>query len=47
MARISIACIKDKADAREAFRILSNLLNECGEKLEWEVINRAEADIFE
>jgi hypothetical protein len=47
MARIPIACIEDKADARESLRILPDLLNECGEELVWEVINRTEANIFE
>jgi hypothetical protein len=47
MAGISVSCVKDKTDAREALRVLSNLLNKCGEKLVWEVVNRTEANIFE
>jgi hypothetical protein len=47
MARITIACIEDKTDARESLRILPDLLNEGGEELVWQVIDRAEANIFE
>jgi hypothetical protein len=47
LAGIPVSCVKDEADAREALRILSNLLNECGEELVWEVVNRTEANIFE
>ena len=47
VARIAITCVKDKADARESLWILPDLLNECGEELVWEVIDRTEANIFE
>jgi hypothetical protein len=47
MTRISVARIEDEADTSETLRILPDLLNECGEELIWEVIDRAEANIFE
>jgi hypothetical protein len=47
MTRISVARIEDEADTSETLRILPDLLNECGEELIWEVINRTEANIFE
>jgi hypothetical protein len=47
IAGISVSCVKDKADAREALGILPNLLNERREELVWEVIDGTEANVFE